>query len=181
MSMNPWHSVPVGKAAPQIVTAIIEVPMGSKMKYEIDKETGMLMLDRVLSSSVFYPANYGFLPQTYCDDKDPLDILVLGQGAVYPLTLMNARVVGAMKMIDGGEGDDKILAVHADDPQYKHIETLDQVNPHVVREIEQFFRSYKALEKKAVEVKNWVGRDEALQIVRDSIELYQKERSRLLS
>jgi inorganic pyrophosphatase len=181
MSMNPWHAVSVGKAAPQIVTAIIEIPMGSKMKYEIDKETGMLLLDRVLSSSVFYPTNYGFLPQTYCDDKDPLDVLVLGQSPVYPLTLMNARVVGAMKMIDGGEVDDKILAVHADDPQFRSVENLDQVNPHLLREIEQFFRSYKALEKKAVEVQNWVPRDEALQIVRDAIDLYQKEKARLLA
>jgi inorganic pyrophosphatase len=133
-----------------------------------------------MSSAVYYPANYGFLPQTYCDDKDPLDILVLGQDPVYPMSILNARVVGAMKMIDGGEGDDKILAVHADDPQYKHIETLEQVNPHVLREIDQFFRTYKALEKKVVEVKNWVSKSEALQIIRDSVALYEKEKANLV-
>ncbi len=180
MSTHPWHSVSLGSNAPEVVTAVIEIPMGSKQKYEIDKETGMLMLDRVMSSSVLYPTNYGFLPQTYCDDKDPLDILVLGQEPVFPMTLMNARVVGGMKMIDGGEVDDKILAVHADDPQFRHIEQLEQVNPHLIREIEQFFRSYKALEKKSVEVKEWVGRDAAFQIVRESIELYQKEKTNLI-
>ena len=180
MTSHPWHTVALGKDAPSVVRAIIEIPMGSKQKYEIDKESGLLMLDRVLSSAVMYPANYGFLPQTYCDDKDPLDIFVLGQGPVVPMAIMNARVVGAMKMIDGGEGDDKILAVHADDPQYKHIETLDQVNPHIIREIDQFFRTYKALENKKVEVKDWVSKTEALQIVRDAAALYQKEKARLL-
>jgi inorganic pyrophosphatase len=180
MNLHPWHSVSLGKNSPEYVRAIIEIPKGSKQKYEIDKESGLLMLDRVMSSAVFYPANYGFLPQTYCDDKDPLDIFVLGQDPVYPMSIMNARVVGAMKMIDGGEGDDKILAVHADDPQYKHIETLEQVNPHVLREIEQFFRTYKALETKVVEVKNWVSKSEALQIVRDSIALYEKEKANLI-
>ena len=180
MNLHPWHSVSLGKNAPEYVRAIIEIPKGSKQKYEIDKESGLLMLDRVMSSAVFYPANYGFLPQTYCDDKDPLDIFVLGQDPVYPMSIMNARVVGAMKMIDGGEGDDKILAVHADDPQYKHIETLEQVNPHVLREIDQFFRTYKALEKKVVEVKNWVSKAEALQIIRDSVALYEKEKANLI-
>lgn len=181
MTAHPWHSVSLGKDAPNIVRAIIEIPMGSKQKYEIDKESGLLALDRVLSSAVFYPANYGFLPQTYCDDKDPLDIFVLGQAPVVPLSIMNARVVGAMKMIDGGEADDKILAVHADDPQFKHIETLDQINPHVLREIEQFFKTYKALEKKVVEVKNWVTKPEALQIVVDSAEFYQREKTKLIA
>jgi inorganic pyrophosphatase len=180
MTSNPWHTVSLGKHAPELVRAIIEIPMGSKQKYEIDKESGLLMLDRVLSSSVFYPANYGFLPQTYCDDKDPLDIFVLGQGPVVPMAIMNARVVGAMRMVDGGEIDDKLLAVHVDDPQFKHIETFDQVNPQMIREIEQFFRTYKALEKKVVEVKDWVPKAEALQIVRDAAELYQKEKSKLI-
>jgi inorganic pyrophosphatase len=180
MTTHPWHSVSLGKGAPSTVRAIIEIPMGSKQKYEIDKESGLLMLDRVLSSAVFYPANYGFLPQTYCDDKDPLDIFVLGQAPAQPMCIMNARIVGAMKMIDGGEADDKILAVHEDDPQFKHIETLEQVNPQVIKEIDQFFRTYKALEKKVVEVKNWVGKSEALQIVKEAADFYQKEKSRLM-
>lgn len=180
MTLHPWHAVSVGKKAPEFVRAIIEIPMGSKQKYEIDKESGLLMLDRVMSSPMFYPANYGFIPQTYCDDKDPLDIFVLGQGPVVPMAIMNARVVGAMKMIDGGEGDDKIIAVHADDPQYKHIENLDQVNQHLIKEIDQFFRTYKLLEKKVVEVKEWVGREQAYQIIKESIALYNKEKSTLI-
>lgn len=180
MSNHPWHSVSVGKDAPAIVTAIVEIPMGSKLKYEIDKESGLLLLDRVMSSAVNYPANYGFIPRTYCDDKDPLDILVLGQAPVFPMTLMHAQVVGGMKMVDGGEIDDKILAVHADDPQFKHIESLEQVNPHILREIEQFFKSYKALEKKTVEVKEWVNKEAACGIVQEAIALYEKEKSNLL-
>ena len=105
---NPWHDVPAGKDAPELVTAIIEIPKGSKNKYELDKASGFLKVDRVLFSSVHYPANYGFVPQTYCDDMDPLDIIVLGQEAVYPLTLMRAKTIGAMQMIDMDKKDDKI-------------------------------------------------------------------------
>jgi inorganic pyrophosphatase len=176
---HPWHAVKVGKSVPSIVTAIIEIPRGSKNKYEICKDSGLLVLDRVLSSSVFYPTNYGFIPQTYCEDGDALDILVLGQDPVPPLSMMNVRVVGGMKMIDGGEEDDKILAVHADDPHFKHIDDLSQVNPHLVKEIEQFFRSYKALEKKTVELKGWVGRSEAEAIVLKSIEMYNAHKDKL--
>lgn len=176
---HPWHTVSIGKKVPSIVSAVIEIPRGSKNKYEIDKASGLLMLDRVLSSSVVYPTNYGFIPQTYCDDGDALDILVLGQDVAQPLCIMNAKVIGAMKMIDGGEEDDKIIAVHADDPQYKHINELSEANPHVIKEIEQFFRSYKALEKKSVEIKGWVGREEAEKIVMNSIEFYNKNKDKL--
>ena len=176
---HPWHNVSVGKKVPSLVTAIIEIPRGSKSKYEIDKESGMLAFDRVLSSSVFYPTNYGFIPQTYCEDGDALDIMVLGQEPAMPLCLMNTRVIGAMKMIDGGEEDDKILAVHVDDPQYKHIQELSEVNAHVIREIEQFYRSYKALEKKTVEINGWVDRAAAEKIVEKSIDLYNKNKDKL--
>src|SRR5580704_6402581 len=117
-TQHPWHQVSPGENIPEIVHAVIEIPKGSKAKYEIDKESGLLKLDRVLFSSVHYPANYGFIPQTYCDDHDPLDILVLGQDAVVPLSIMVAKPIGMMKMMDQGEADDKIIAVHANDPEY---------------------------------------------------------------
>src|SRR5689334_5817180 len=113
--MNPWHDVKIGDLFPKVVTAIVEVPKGSKIKYELDKETGMIRVDRILFSSVHYPANYGFIPQTYGEDSDPLDILVLGQESVVPLAVLRAKPIGVMKMFDQGEADDKIIAVHADD------------------------------------------------------------------
>lgn len=183
MSVHPWHHVSLGQKAPEIVSGIIEIPKGSKNKYEIDKNSGMLFLDRVMSSPVFYPIHYGFIPQTYCDDGDALDIMVLTQEDVPPLTLMNCRVIGALNMIDGGEADDKILAVHADDPYYKHIceiEDLEKTNPHILKEIAQFFKVYKLLEAKKVEVAGWVGREKAYQILKDSIALYEKDREKLM-
>src|SRR5512141_352181 len=118
--MHPWHDVDPGSSAPAFVRAIIEIPKGSKGKYELDKDSGLLKVDRVLFSSVHYPANYGFIPRTYCDDHDPLDVLVLGQEPVVPLAIMRAKAIGVMKMTDQGEEDDKIIAVHADDPEYSH-------------------------------------------------------------
>ena len=116
--MHPWHDVDPGPDSPAVVRAIIEIPRGSKVKYELDKASGLIRVDRILFSSVHYPANYGFIPRTYCEDHDPLDILVLGQEEVVPLTILRARPIGVMKMSDQGEEDDKILAVHADDPEY---------------------------------------------------------------
>jgi inorganic pyrophosphatase len=180
---HPWHSVSLGKNSPSIVNAIIEIPAGSKNKYEIDKESGLLLMDRVMSSSVTYPANYGFIPKTYCDDGDALDIFVIGQVPAVPMCIMQARVLGGLKMMDGGEGDDKIIAIHADDPHFKHIENLDglkQANPHILREIEQFFRSYKALEKKVVEINGWLNKAEAERVVLDSIEFYNTNKEKLM-
>lgn len=179
---HPWHSVSIGKNSPQVVTAIIEIPRGSKNKYEIDKQSGLLMLDRVMSSPVFYPTNYGFIPQTYCDDGDALDIMVLGQDPVVPMSMMNAKVIGAMRMIDGGDADDKILAVHADDPHYKHFSNLaelKQAYPKLLDEIAQFFKIYKLLEKKVVEVSGWVEKEEAEKIVLESVELYNTHKNKL--
>src|SRR3979411_200607 len=113
---HPWHGVPVGEHAPRIVNAIVEIPQGSRCKYEIDKASGILRLDRVIYSSFYYPSNYGFIPQTYGDDKDPLDILVLSSISIQPMCLVTAKVIGVMQMIDGGDGDDKIIAVAANDP-----------------------------------------------------------------
>ena len=172
---HPWHQISPGSDVPNSVNAIIEITSGSKGKYELDKETGLLLLDRVLSSSVIYPANYGFIPQTYCDDKDPLDILVICSVDIMPLTLVNAKVIGVINKIDGGEQDDKIIAVAKNDPIYNYINDIEQLAPHVMKEIVQFFESYKALEKKFVVVDGIHGRETAQQILVDSIELYKRE------
>jgi len=174
-TQNPWHKVSPGTNVPNSVNAIIEISNGSKGKYELDKETGLLLLDRVLSSSLVYPANYGFIPQTYCDDKDPLDILVICSVDILPLTLVEAQIIGVMNMVDGGEQDDKIIAVAKNDPVYNYITDIEQLSPHSMKEIVQFFESYKALEKKNVVVEGVQGREVAQQILLDSIELYNKE------
>ncbi|ABG60348.1 inorganic diphosphatase [Cytophaga hutchinsonii] len=170
--MNPWHDVSFGDESPSIVQCIIEIPSGSKAKYELDKESGLLRLDRVLFSSVHYPANYGFIPRTYCDDKDPLDVLVISQVEVVPFCIVNAKVIGVMRMLDGGEKDDKIIAVAADDISVKHYNDISDLPPHTILEVQRFFEDYKKLENKKVVVEDFLGREEALRIVNESIELY---------
>jgi inorganic pyrophosphatase len=169
---NPWHQVSYGEEAPNIVTGIIEIPKGSKAKYELDKDSGMLKLDRVLFSAVHYPANYGFIPQTYCDDKDPLDILVICSIDVAPMCLIDAKVIGVMQMIDNNEEDDKIIAVAANDMSVKHINDISELPPHTLLEIQRFFEDYKKLENKEVIVENFLGREDAYKIIEQSIELY---------
>lgn len=173
--MHAWHDVEVGDQAPQFVNAIIEIPKGSKAKYELDKKSGLIKMDRILFSSVQYPANYGFIPRTYCDDKDPLDILVLGQEPAIPLCIMRAKPIGVMKMIDQGEADDKIIAVHADDPEYSHINSLEQLSPHRLREIQKFFEEYKNLENKSVKVENFFDRAEAFRVIDSALSLYSTD------
>jgi len=172
--MHPWHEVDIGEDSPKIVTAVIEVPKGSKAKYELDKKSGLLKLDRILFSSVHYPANYGFIPQTLCDDHDPLDILVLGQLPVTPLCLMRAKPIGLMKMLDQGEEDDKIISVHVDDPEYAHYTSIDELPPHRLKEVKRFFEDYKNLENKTVNVKDFFGVMEAQKIIEESIRAYEK-------
>ena len=169
---NPWHQISPGSDVPNSVNAIIEISNGSKGKYELDKDTGLLLLDRVLSSSVVYPANYGFIPQTYCDDKDPLDILVICSVDILPMTLVEAKIIGVMHMVDGGEQDDKLIAVAKNDPTYNYINDVEQLAPHVMKEIVQFFESYKALEKKEVLVQGVANREKAQQVLLESIALY---------
>lgn len=172
---HPWHEVSAGKDVPNSVNAIIEIPKNSKAKYEIDKESGLIMVDRILFSSVMYPANYGFIPQTYCDDKDPLDILVLCSVDVYPMTMIEANVIGVMHMIDNGEQDDKIIAVAKNDMSVNYINDLSELPPHTMKEIVRFFKDYKALEGKNVTIENLYGRTYAQQVIVDAVELYKKE------
>jgi inorganic pyrophosphatase len=177
--MHPWHDVDLGDRAPDIVPVIVEVPKGSKTKYELDKKSGLIRVDRILFSSVHYPANYGFIPQTYCDDHDPLDALVLGQEAVVPLAIMMAKPIGVMKMRDQNEEDDKIIAVHADDPEYMHYNSIGDLPPHRMEEVKRFFLDYKVLEKKSVIVEEFLDRHEALDVLRKAIDFYKKNRTSL--
>src|SRR4051794_7469578 len=163
--MHPWHDTYVDET--QIATAfpaVIEIPKGSMNKYELDKETGLLRLDRVLYSAVFYPANYGFIPRTYCDDGDPLDVLVLGQEPVVPMCLMMAKAIGCMRMRDDKGGDDKVIAVHAHDPAVNHYRDIGELPPHQLTELRRFFEDYKKLENKQVVVEDFVGPYAALDI-----------------
>ena len=178
--MNPWHDVSLGKQAPDLVPGVIEVPKGSKIKYELDKESGLIRVDRVLYSSVHYPANYGFIPQTYCEDNDPLDILVLGQDPVVPLSIMHAIPIGVMKMVDQGEADDKIIAVHAHDPEYSHYRSISELPPHRMVEVKRFFEDYKTLEGKSVVVEKFLDKADALRIIQEAIESYKTNKNKLL-
>lgn len=171
---HPWHDLKPGVNCPDIVTAVIEIPKGSKGKFELDKESGMMMLDRVLFSAVHYPANYGFIPQTYCEDHDPLDILVISSVDLPPNCLVEAKVIGVMRMIDGGEADDKIIAVAKNDMSVNHMNDIEELPPHTTRELQRFFEDYKKLENKEVKVENFQNREKALQIVNESIELYNQ-------
>lgn len=177
---HPWHDLPNNPdVADQGFNVVIEIPRGSKVKYELDKPSGMLRVDRILYSAVHYPANYGFIPRSYCEDGDPLDVLVLGNESVVPLTLMEARAIGLMRMLDEGKADDKIIAVHINDPAFSDYTDISQIPSHVFREIRRFFQDYKALENKVVEVEEIVGSVAALKVVRDAFTLYRAEESRL--
>lgn len=173
--MNPWHDVSAGENTPEHVNAIIEIPKGSRAKYELDKESGMLKLDRVLYSSVYYPHNYGFIPQSYGDDNDPLDILVLSQIDVQPLCLVPAKVIGVMQMIDNGEADDKVIAIAENDMSVTHIQDIGDLPEHFIRELRSFFEDYKKLENKEVIVEEFQSKEKALEIVKKSFDDYRKK------
>jgi inorganic pyrophosphatase len=175
--MHPWHDTYVDDAV--LATAfpvIVEIPKGSTNKYELDKETGLLRLDRVLYSAVHYPADYGFIPRTYCDDGDPLDVLVLGQEPVYPLTIVQARAIGVMRMRDEKGVDDKIVAVSVRDPSFADYTDKAQLPAHVLRQVQQFFEDYKVLEDKPVVVEELLGPDDALHVIRAALDLYRRLR-----
>jgi inorganic pyrophosphatase len=172
--MHPWHDTHVDESA--IATAfpvIVEIPKGSTNKYELDKDTGLLRLDRVLYSAVHYPADYGFIPRTYCGDGDPLDVLVLGQEPVYPLTIVEARAVGVMRMRDEKGVDDKIVAVSVRDPSFEGYTDKAQLPPHVLRQVRRFFEDYKTLEHKQVVIEDLLGPEDAFRIIREALEMYR--------
>lgn len=173
---HPWHDVTPGENLPTEFEAVIEIPMGSSVKYELDKETGLLRLDRMLYSAVYYPANYGFIPQTLAEDDDPLDVLVLCKEAVDPLTLVHARTIGLMTMIDSGKKDHKILAVATDDPEYNGYTEAEELPPHRLNMLRRFFQDYKQLEGKQVEVNTIQPAESSLSIIEDSLEAYSSKR-----
>lgn len=173
--LHPWHGASFGSKAPEQVNAMIEIPQGSRTKYEIDKETGLLKLDRVIYSSFHYPVNYGFIPQTLGHDHDPLDILVLCSQAIQSLCLVEATVIGNMQMIDSGEKDDKIIAVATKDPSVNHISSIEDMPRHFINELRNYFEQYKALENKQVQIEEFQNKEIAYQIITEAIDLYKEK------
>src|ERR1700742_3991575 len=174
--IHPWHDVSPGEDIPKEYKTIIVIPFGSSVKYELDKQSGLIKLDRVLYSAVYYPANYGFIPQTLAEDDDPLDVLVLCQEAVVPLTLIQARVIGLMTMIDSGKRDHKIIAVAMHDPEYNTYQEAAEMPEHRLSMLRRFFLDYKQLEGKAVEVDHIQACKEALPVIEDSLARYSRQR-----
>lgn len=175
MVKHPWHEVSTGDNPPELVNAIIEIPKGSRAKYEIDKDSGLIKLDRVIYASMYYPLNYGFIPQTLGEDHDPLDIVVLTQVTVVPRCLIPSKVIGVMRMIDKGEADDKIIAVALQDVSVSHLEDVTDMPEYFRVELKHFFENYKTLENKKVVVDEFQSRDKAMEIIQESIDLYKKE------
>ncbi|HWZ58877.1 MAG TPA: inorganic diphosphatase [Gemmatimonadaceae bacterium] len=170
--INPWHDLAVGKDTPREVSAVIEIPNGSRNKYELDKETGVFSLDRVLYSAVHYPGDYGFIPRTLAEDGDPCDVLVLIKEPTFPGCRIDVRPIGVLDMLDRGEPDAKILAVPAEDPTQNEFFDLADIPPHTLREIAHFFEIYKDLEGKRVQVQGWRGCDAAFQEILRSVDRY---------
>lgn len=174
---HPWHEVEIGDQVPNVVNAIIEIPKGSKAKYELDKKSGLIKMDRILFSSMQYPGNYGFIPQTSCKENSPLSILVLGQETAFPLCIMRAKPIAVMKLHEQGEeaDDDKVvIAVHMDDPEFSHINSLEELPPRRMKEIEIFFEEYKKLENKMVKVEKFFDRSEVFRVIEVAREHYAK-------
>ena len=171
---HPWHGAHYGDKAPASVNALIEIPQGSRSKYEVDKETGLLRLDRVIYSSFHYPVNYGFIPQTLGEDGDPLDILVLCSQPIQPLCLVESTVIGNMQMIDSGTKDDKIIAVAAQDPSVNQYRQMEDLPRHFMAELRNFFEQYKVLEEKIVVIDNFQDAATAYDIIDEAIRLYEK-------
>lgn len=171
---NPWHKVNIGVRTPDIVNGIIEIPKNTRAKYELDKESGLLLMDRVIYSSMYYPANYGFIPKTYCDDNDPLDILILSQISVVPMCIVSAKVIGVMRMIDNVELDDKIIAVAENDMSVSHIDDISELPEHFFKELKNFFEDYKKLENKKVKIEEFQDAKTAKQIIKQSMLDYKK-------
>ena len=171
--MNIWHNIDPASIKPERFMAVIEIPAGSKKKYELDKNTGLLRLDRILYTSTHYPANYGFIPRTYADDGDPLDVLVLCSETLDPLVMVECYPIGVVRMVDGDEYDDKIIAIPLQDPTWNYYKDVNQLPPHILNEIANFFEVYKSLEHKSTTLSNTLGCEAALQIIRDTIHTYE--------
>ena len=176
--IHPWHDVTPGDKIPREFAAIIEIPFGSSVKYELDKRSGLIRLDRVLYSAVYYPANYGFIPQTLAEDDDPLDVLVLCQQSVVPLTIIHARAIGIMTMIDAGKKDHKVIAVALEDPEYNEYTEAAQMPPHRATMVRRFFQDYKQLEGKVVEVDDIQPAATAYPVIEDALARYSDARRR---
>ncbi|KQK00934.1 soluble inorganic pyrophosphatase isoform X2 [Brachypodium distachyon] len=172
VAAHPWHDLEIGPGAPAVFNCVVEIPRGSKVKYELDKSTGLIKVDRVLYSSVVYPHNYGFIPRTLCEDNDPIDVLVLMQEQVVPGCFLRARAIGLMPMIDQGEKDDKIIAVCADDPEYRHFRDISELPKHRLQEIRRFFEDYKKNENKEVAVNDFLPAEDAIKAIKYSMDLY---------
>lgn len=176
--IHPWHDVTPGENIPQEYYTIIEIPFGSSVKYELDKNSGLIKLDRILYSAVYYPANYGFIPQTLAEDDDPLDVLVLCQETVVPLTIIHARTIGLMTMIDSGKKDHKVIAVATQDPEFNAYREASEMPPHRLTMLRRFFQDYKQLEGKAVEVDDIQPAKAAFPIIEDALSRYSRQRRR---
>lgn len=172
--LHPWHGAHYGHMSPVVVNALIEISQGSRAKYEIDKKTGLLILDRVIYSSFHYPVNYGFIPKTLGEDNDPLDILVMCSESIQPLCLVEAKVIGNMQMIDNGEKDDKIIAVASNDPSVNHFSNVEDLPLHFIAVLKNYFEQYKVLENKKVEIDEFQDRETAYRIINDSIQRYDE-------
>lgn len=173
--MNIWHDIDPSLISPEKFVSVIEIPKGNKTKYELDKGTGMLKLDRILHTSMHYPASYGFIPRTYADDLDPLDALVLCSQQIYPLTLVECRPIGVITMVDGGEDDEKIICVPTGDPDYDDYTDVSELPKHVLAEVKHFFSVYKDLENKKTDVKDILGRNHAVEIISKAIGSYNEK------
>jgi inorganic pyrophosphatase len=174
--MHPWHDLTPGEHLPGEFHAVIEIPLGSSVKYELDKSSGLIKMDRVLYSAVYSPANYGFIPQTLAEDDDPLDVLVQCQESVVPLTVMHARAIGVMTMIDSGKKDHKIIAVAIGDPEFSAYHEAEHMPPHRLLMVRRFFQDYKLLEGKSVEVDEIQPAKAAYPIIQDALERYSVKR-----
>lgn len=173
--MNIWHDINPSRIKPEEFTAVIEIPKGSKTKYELDKETGLLKLDRVLYTSTHYPANYGLIPRTYAQDGDPLDVLVLCSQHIYPMTLVQCYPIGVISMVDSGSNDEKVIAIPTDDPTYNQYKDISDLPAHIFEEMKNFFSVYKELENKETVVNDVRGREDAIKIISETIEAYSEK------
>ncbi len=170
--MNIWHDIDPKRIKPDDFIAVIEIPKGSKKKYELDKETGLIMLDRVLYTSTHYPANYGFIPRTYGDDNDPLDVLVLCSEALEPLTLVRCFPIGYISMLDDGRNDEKIIAIPYADPTYNSYKTIEELPMHIFDEMKHFFKVYKSLEDKETVAGEVNSKEAAIEVIAKAVDRY---------